>query len=90
MCCTETLIQNTVWVKISIEFDPFSLSLQKEYWVFTDVLTNKQISPLMQLMPVMDLFGAFSLLITLVKVHLIEKPPLEMSLLSLPEILRNS
>lgn len=41
-------------------------------------------------MPVMDLFGAFSLLIPLVKAQLIEEPSLEMSLLSLPDILRNS
>lgn len=79
-----------MWIKISIEFDPFPLTLGNECWGFTDVLRNEQKSPLMQLMPVIDLFGAFSLLITLVKVQLIEKPSLEMSLLSLPEILRNS
>lgn len=44
----------------------------------------------MQLMPVMGLFGAFSLLIPLVKAELIEKTSLETSLFSLPEILRNS
>lgn len=79
-----------MWIKISIELDPFPLTLGNEYWGFTDTLINEQNSPLMQLMPVIDLFGAFSLLITLVKVQLIEKPSLEMALLSSPEILRNS
>lgn len=62
-----------MWIKISIEFDPFPLTLGNKYWGFNDVLINEQNSLLMQLMPVMDLFGAFSLLITLVKAQLIEK-----------------
>jgi len=67
-----------VWIKISTEFGPFPLTRGNKYWVFTGVLINEQDTALMMLMPVMDLFGAFSLLIILVKIQLIEKTSLEM------------
>lgn len=47
--------------KNKYQINPFPLTPENKCWAFTNILINRQNLPLMQFMPVIDLFEAFHL-----------------------------